>query len=428
MRAVPLRCRVLLYIATNPRRTAFVQRSAAQAARTGQSSKRTVSVSATSDTIFMRRALELARQGSGLTAPNPMVGAVIVREGRTVGEGFHPRAGQAHAEIRAIESATVPLAGADMYCTLEPCSHDTPAKRTPPCVHRIIQERFRRVVVSTIDPNPHVDGRGVAILREAGIDVSVGSLDREATLLNAAYFKYIQTGLPLVHLKVAMSLDGRIATRTSDSRWITDGDARTRVHEMRHASDAVLVGANTARIDNPRLTVRHLEGRQPRRIILDETLTLPRDLTVFSDDFRTHTQVITTAGHDPEQRRWLERQGVRVEVVPTTATGMIDLKAMLRRLGEQRITSILVEGGGEVVTAFIRNGLFDSVAFFVAPILLGRGVDAVGDLQVERVADALRLQLVTHTPINDQWLIEGYRDPRATFGKLADKVLCLPDS
>jgi diaminohydroxyphosphoribosylaminopyrimidine deaminase/5-amino-6-(5-phosphoribosylamino)uracil reductase len=379
----------------------------------------------------MKRVFDLAKNGLGYTSPNPLVGAVIVKDGRVIGEGFHPRYGEKHAEIIAIEHAVEPVSGATLYCNLEPCCHNTPAKKTPPCTRRLIDEHIGRVYISTLDPNPHVCGKGIAALQEAGIGVKSGLLAEEAIKLNETYFKYIQTGLPFVHLKMALSLDGRIATFQNDSKWITDETARQMVHQMRHQYDAVMVGLNTVKQDNPRLTVRLPDGKQPFRIVLDGKLAIPRNSHVLQDEHREKTIIFTTPDHDRQTRRFIEYLGARVEVVEASSGGKIKLNTMLQRLANLGITSLLVEGGGRVFTEFIAQKLFDKVSLFYAPLFIGKGIEAVGDLGVAQIASAMRLENVSHTIINDQVLIQGYRNWQEAFGKLQFKTAdstCLPVS
>lgn len=373
---------------------------------------------------YMERALALAQNGSGYTSPNPMVGAVLVKNGQIIGEGHHPKPGQKHAEVMAIENAPVSAEGAEMFCNLEPCSHDTPKKRTPPCANRLITEKIKKVHISTIDPNPHVNGRGISALRNAGIEVEVGQLSEKATLLNEAYFKYIQTGVPLVHLKMAVSIDGRIATGANDSKWITDRDARKVVHQMRHEHDAVLVGLNTVRADNPRLTVRLVAGKQPLRVVPDTHLEIPENCSLVSDAFVESTYIFTTEHHCPEKRQRLEGRGVRIRIVDKDNNGQAKLKSILTELGRMGISSLLVEGGGRIYTEFIRQQQFDKISIFLAPIIIGKGISAIGDLGITKITDAIHLQKTTYEMINKQVLIRGYRNLSETLGK----VSCLQES
>ena len=386
---------------------------------------------------YMNRTLELASNGIGYTSPNPMVGAVIVKGGRIIGEGFHKKCGKNHAEIDAIENATEPVAGAALYCNLEPCSHDYPSKRTPPCTRQLISEKIKKVYISTIDPNPHVNGNGIAALRDAGIEVTVGRLAEKAIKFNEAYFKYVQTGLPFVNLKIAMSLDGRIATHQNDSRWITNESARSIVHQMRHQHDAVLVGANTAFLDNPRLTVRHFAGKQPLRIVLDSNLKLPKESHLLQDEFREQTLIFTTRHHDKQNRQFAEYQGARVVEIEEDPIGRINLKKVLKYLGQSDVSSLLVEGGAGIFTEFIKQSFFDKLSIFYAPILIGKGVEAVGDLNTSLVSQALRLEDVSFQVINDQMFFQGYRKLKETFGALHPQLtgstqftdsICLPVS
>ncbi len=375
----------------------------------------------------MIRALKLAKNGCGYTSPNPMVGCVIIKDGRIIGEGFHPQFGQKHAEVMAIENATEPVAGAEMYCNLEPCTATIPAKKTPPCVERIIDENIRKVYISTIDPNPHVNGRGIELMKGSGIEVVLGIEAEQALHLNKAYFKYIQSRLPFVHLKIAMSLDGRIATRAGDSKWITNREARTIVHRMRHQYDAVLVGLNTVKVDDPRLTLRMVEGRQPYRIVLDDHLTIPPHRNLLTDEYGEKTIIYTTVNHDAKAKTKLEQQGIKVKVVENTPQGKVDIKAVLDSLGKMGISSVLVEGGSQIFTEFIARQLFDEISFFIAPRIMGKGIEAFGDLGITKVSDALRLQNVKVNSVNGQLLVHGYRNLNDTFGQILREVECLPE-
>jgi len=284
------------------------------------------------------------------------------------------------------------------------------------------------VYISTLDPNPYVNGNGVAALREAGIEVETGFLSETAVKLNETYIKFIQTGLPFVHLKIAMSLDGRIAAASGDSKWITDRAARRRVHQLRHQYDAVLVGAETVRVDNPRLTVRLIEGRQPWRVVLSGRLDIPLDSEVLQDDFREKTIIFSTPAFDPQQRRAIEEQGVKVEIVKPDPQGRVDVQEVVIRLGQMGISSLLVEGGSRIFSEFIARQLFDKISFFLAPIIIGDGISAIGDLQTGKIAGALRLQHLEMETINDQILLQGYRNLRETFGSLTEAITCLPES
>ena len=309
----------------------------------------------------MRRALALARCGIGKTSPNPAVGAVLVRDGKIVGEGWHKRAGGPHAEIFAI--ATGNARGATLYVTLEPCGTHG---RTPPCTDAIIAAGIRRVVVAARDPNPCHNGRGLVVLRRAGIQCATGLLADEATQLNSAFNKWITTGKPLVIAKAALSLDGKMATRTGDSKWITSDAARREAHKLRAGVDAIMVGAGTVIADNPRLTLRHgIRGRQPWRVVVDSRGRSPRTANLFTDA-QCHRTIVCTSKLAPVKwRHSLALLGVTVLVLPAEK-----LPVLLAELGRMEITSVLVEGGSELLGAFFDAGLVDQVAFFFAPKII----------------------------------------------------------
>ena len=376
------------------------------------------------DTLFMERAIRLAEKARGCTSPNPLVGAVLAKNGRIIGEGYHERCGERHAEIAAIEKAVEDVEGSELYCNLEPCCHVTPEKRTPPCVKRIIRERIRRVVISTVDPNPHVRGRGTEELRRRGIEVETGVLAHRAAILNEVYFKFIQKGQPFIHLKVAQSLDGRIATSIGDSKWISDEKARRLVHQMRHSHDAVLIGANTVRIDNPSLTVRLYKGiphvKQPLRVILDGSLSIPAESTVLNDRFREKTIIFTSPDCDMSKKALFQEKKIRVLTVPRTHEGLLDIESILKELAALKVTSLLVEGGARVFTEFIRRKLADKISLFIAPIILGRGIEVVNELNIQKLSQAYRLRHVTIETIDDQVLFQGYPNPEITFGELVE--------
>lgn len=371
---------------------------------------------------YMQKALKLAGIPEGVTAPNPMVGAVLVKNGKIIGKGFHARCGEKHAEVNAIENATESTKGATLYSNLEPCCHDIPEKKTPPCTARIINEGIKRVVISTLDPNPHVDGKGIEILRKAGIEVIRGVLAKEAILLNEVYLKFIQTKIPFIHLKIAQTLDGKIATQKFDSKWITDEEARAQVHRLRHRYSSILVGLNTVRTDNPKLTARLGLENQPYRIVVDEKLETPIDSNILNDEFSNRSIIFTTPRHNNGIKEQLLKKGIQLHVVNGNGTGTVNMHEVVKKLGEMGITSILVEGGSKIFTHFIKESLFDKISTFIAPIILGKGIDAVGDLRIERIADALKLEQIKIDRINNQLLVEGYRDLSATFGKLRGAI------
>lgn len=358
------------------------------------------------DQEYMRMALDLAVRAWGRTSPNPMVGAVVVRGGEIVGQGFHARAGQPHAEVEALRQAGEAARGATLYVTLEPCCH---YGRTGPCTEAVIAAGVRRVVVAMRDPNPKVAGKGVARLREAGIEVVEGVLRDEATLVNEVYLKYITARMPFVALKAAVSLDGKIATRTGDSRWITGKEARLYAHRLRDVYDAILVGLGTVLQDDPSLTTRLPEGgRDPVRIVLDSTARLPVTARVVTVD-STAPVVVATTERAPEARLTeLKRQGA--EVIRCGAGPRVDLGVLLRELAAREICSVLVEGGAAVHASFVEAGLVDKIHWFVAPKIIG-GVDAPGAVAgrgIAQMSEALCLERVRRLHLGDDVCIEGY--------------------
>ena len=324
------------------------------------------------DIKFMRRTLQLAQKGSGFVSSNPMVGAVIVKNGKVIGEGFHQRFGEAHAEINAIESASQPVRGATLYCNLESCCHRN--KKTPPCIPRIIREGIKRVVIASLDPNPEVNGKGVEFLRNAGIVVETGIMQEESDELNRFFFKYITTMLPYVTLKVAQSIDGKITEKIGEQTWLSAKASQLLVHKWRSAYDAVLIGANTVKIDNPQLTVRYVAGRNPIRVVLDGNLTLNAKYRLFHADYSSKTIVISQGNQD--KKRIKRYKGLNCEVIsiPGGSNNRIPIKDILRVLVQKNITSILVEGGQQIFSQFISQECVDEIAVFIAPKILGRGL------------------------------------------------------
>ena len=349
----------------------------------------------------MALAVREARRGLGRTSPNPAVGAVIVRDGRVVARGHHARAGSSHAEVVAIGRAGARARGADLYTTLEPCDH---WGRTPPCSVAIVEAGVRRVFVGSRDPNPLVNGRGIRRLRRAGVQVETGVLREECDRLNEAWFRFIVSGRPHVTLKAAVTLDGKIATRTGDSRWVTGPEARALVHRLRDRCDAVLVGAGTARADDPRLTtrLRRGRGRNPLRVVLDSRLALPRGLRLFRPGSGGDTLVAHVAGRPPRAIPGVEFVRCRGR------RGRVDLGDLLRRLARRNVTSLLVEGGAEVHRAFLEAGLVDRVMLLLAPkIVGGDGISWVGAPGVRRMADALALEDVEVRRVGGDILVSG---------------------
>ena len=339
----------------------------------------------------MRRALDLAARGVGLVSPNPMVGAVLVRDGEVVGEGWHEGPGRPHAEVAALEAAGDRARGATLFVTLEPCAH---YGRTPPCAPRIVAAEVAMVVAAMGDPNPAVDGRGLAALRSAGVDVSVGLMEDRAARLNAPFLKHVRTGLPHVTLKMAASLDGKVAARDGSSRWITGPEARAEVHRMRGEADAIMVGAGTAFRDDPSLTVRDpgYRGRPPLRVVVDGRGIVPESHEVFSG---APTLVATTEGAPGWRRDAWRATGAEVLVLDDAGSELIPLEDLFRELGKRDVQRVLLEGGPTLAWEAVRSGLVDEVVLFFAPILVG-GQDAPSVLMgggIPTIAAPFRLDL-----------------------------------
>ncbi|HJX30500.1 MAG TPA: bifunctional diaminohydroxyphosphoribosylaminopyrimidine deaminase/5-amino-6-(5-phosphoribosylamino)uracil reductase RibD, partial [Thermodesulfobacteriota bacterium] len=337
---------------------------------------------------YMWLAIKLASKAQGQTSPNPLVGALIVKSGKIVGQGFHRRSGTPHAEINALKKSGDQAQGAELYLNLEPCSH---FGRTPPCVDAIIQKKIMKVFMGMVDPNPLVRGKGIRRLKEAGIEVATGILEKECRKLNEVFIKYITTKRPFVILKTAASLDGRIAAETGDSQWITNEKSREYVHQLRSAVDAVLVGIGTVKKDDPQLTCRlkNRKGRDPIRIVVDSTLSISPKAKVLNPHSPAPTIIATTPKASLKKRALLEKKGARILVIPSQ--GWVDLCLLMEALGKEEITSVLIEGGSEINTSALQSGIVDKVLFFYAPKIIG-GKQAplmVGGKGIARVKDAL---------------------------------------
>lgn len=315
------------------------------------------------DIDYMKLALQIAKSTRGQTSPNPIVGSVVVKDGQIVGIGAHLKAGEGHAEVQALKMAGEKARGATIYVTLEPCSH---YGKTPPCADLIIERGIKRAVIATTDPNPKVAGNGIQKLKDAGIEVVVGVCREEADKMNAVFFHYIKTKRPYVTLKTAMTLDGKIATKTGESKWITSGEAREDAHYYRHVNDAILVGVGTVIADDPSLTTRlPLGGKQPIRIVLDRHLRTPLKAKLVQDQLAP-TWIITTEHASEEKEYQLRENGVRVIRLPD-----FSLSSVLNVLGEQKITSLFVEGGAEISGSFLKEQLVHQWIIYVAPKAFG---------------------------------------------------------
>ena len=356
------------------------------------------------DEIFMREALRIARNAEGRTSPNPLVGAVVVREGKIIAEGWHRRAGTPHAEVHALNMAGELAKGATLYVTLEPCSH---FGRTPPCARAIVDAGITRVVAAMTDPNPQVAGRGFDILRAAGIQVEVGLLESEARRLNEVFLKWVTRKLPFVTLKFACSLDGKIATVGGESQWISGIESRTFTHRLRDINDAILVGAGTVLADNPSLTTRLVEGKNPVRVIVDSNARTPLDSTVVTDK-SARTIIAVTSNAPAEKLSELEACGV--ETICAGGGERVDLEILMRELASRELTSVLVEGGGTIHFAMLNAGLVDKIFAFVAPKIIGgaNALTAVEGAGFEKLSDAVNLNDLTTERLGDDILISGY--------------------
>ena len=350
------------------------------------------------DQFFITETLRLAKKGMGWTFPNPMVGAVIVCDGKIIGRGYHTKVGFPHAEIEALHSGKTSAKGATLYVNLEPCSH---VGKTPPCVAAIIQSGIKRVVCCSLDPNTKVHGKGVAALQKAGIHVTVGILEQEARALNEAFFTFHEKKRPFVALKFAASLDGKIATKTGDSQWITNGKARSFARSLRGDYQAILVGITTVLRDNPHLGVRKKGKKDPLRIILDSQLRIPLSSRVLRD---THVLIVTTERASKKKKEELEKKNIPVF---SFKGEHITISSLLSELYKREITSLLVEGGGAVSGRFVDSGSVDTLYAFYAPVIIGGEGGAIGGAGAGKIADALSLTHVSFRRFDDNFLVSG---------------------
>lgn len=374
----------------------------------------------------LQRTLRLAEEGRRGAPPNPLVGAVITRENRVIATGYHAHYGGLHAEADALNAAGPAAEGSTLYCNLEPCSYTAPGKHQPPCTRHIIEAGVKTVVIGQLDPNPHVRGRGVQQLRDAGVQVVVTEEPGEYWRFNDVFNTVMALDRPMIHLKTAMSLDGRIATAGGDSKWITDEAARREAHQLRAQRDAVAVGIGTVLTDDPSLTTRLVAGADPRPVVFDSDLRIPQDSVLVRS--RAAELIVVTRAETLEKRReryqQLEGRGVTVVGVaaPEGGAAGVDLPdahengaagvdlpnavdVLRQRFG---IRSMLVEGGSHLVTAFVAADLFDRITAFLAPIIIGSGIPAIGDLGTSEIAAALRLEGVRWQRIGEQQMVDGY--------------------
>ena len=356
------------------------------------------------DEIFMREALRIARHAEGRTSPNPLVGAVIVRDGKIIAQGWHRQAGTPHAEIHALNMAGELSRGATLYVTLEPCSH---FGRTPPCAQAVINAGISRVVAAMSDPNPKVAGHGFEMLRSAGIEVDVGILEAEARRLNEVFLKYITQKLPFVTLKFACSLDGKIATSTGESQWISCEESRKFSHHLRDINDAILIGVGTVLADNPSLTTRLVDGKNPVRVIVDSKIRTPLDSKVVTDK-SARTIIATTANAPIEKISALKSLGV--EIIVAGNGERVDLEILMRELASRELTSVLIEGGGQIHFSMLKAGLVDKIFAFIAPKIIGgsNALTAVEGAGFTKISDAVTLKNFTAEQIGTDFLLQGY--------------------
>jgi len=365
----------------------------------------TLAFSFMNDEHWMKRALRLAEKGKGRTSPNPMVGAVLVKNGKVIGEGYHIKAGADHAEIIALTKGGEKAEGTTLYLNLEPCIH---YGRTPPCAPAVIEAKVKRVVIGMEDPNPLVRGRGLESLKKAGLDVEVGILEKECRRLNEAFCKYILKKEPFVILKVAATLDGKMATRERDSKWISGETSRQFVHRMRDQVDGVLVGVGTVLKDDPQLTTRIKKGRDPYRIILDSRLRIPEEAKVIGNS-PSKAIIATTELAARDKIEKLEKRGVRILVLDSKK-GKVDLKHCLSKLGEMEIMSLMVEGGSQINGSFLDEGLIDKIFLFISPKLIGdrEALGIFGGHGKATLKEAIALNELRVRRIGEDILIEGY--------------------
>jgi diaminohydroxyphosphoribosylaminopyrimidine deaminase/5-amino-6-(5-phosphoribosylamino)uracil reductase len=350
----------------------------------------------------MGLALKEAIKGTGKVSPNPLVGAIVVKNGKIIGKGHHKVFGQAHAEVNALDSCTESPAGSDLFVTLEPCSH---FGKTPPCTDRIIKEKIARVFIGTIDPSPHSAGKGIVILKKAGIKVLTGICEEKCRLVNSAFFHYVLYRTPLIILKAAVSLDGSIATDENDSKWISNEKSRTLAHRIRNSYDAVLVGKNTVLTDDPELTVRKVKGRNPVRIVIDRDLSLPHNKKVF--DGQAKTIVITSASTKKIKETFFNDRGISLVKVGEK-DGLLDLEEAFKIIGKTGITSIMAEGGAAVHNYLLKNRLAGRVNIFIAPKLIGSSKRFFFDSGFRSVNDSISLDTIAVKNIDGDLFLDAF--------------------
>jgi len=362
------------------------------------------------DAIYMQEALYLARKGEGMVSPNPMVGSIIVKDSKVIGKGYHQKCGEAHAEINAINDATESLEGSTLYVTLEPCCHTK--KKTPPCTEAIKDLPFKRIVIGALDPNPEVSGKGVDYLRNQGFKVDVGVLGAECAEINSSFEKFIVKKKSYVHLKLAQTLDGKMVTNSGSSKWITDDEARKKVHELRYRYDAIMIGKKTLINDNPSLTIRYglnSGGKIPWRIVVGDPAGLETHYNLFNDEFVSKTMMVfrkrKCSVTEETKMKLLQERGVLF--VPVEGEGnWLTPSEILTALAEQKIGSVLIEGGPTLLTQFVDAGEYDKISIFIAPKVIGNG-RSFFESDTQDMAQALSLKNPRYEMVNNQIIIEA---------------------
>lgn len=354
---------------------------------------------------FMKMAIELAKKGEGNVSPNPMVGAVIVKDGKVIGQGYHEKCGEGHAEVNAFKSLKEDPSEATMYVTLEPCSH---YGKTPPCADLIIKNKISKVIIGMVDPNPLVAGKGIEKLKNAGIEVEIGVLESECIKLNEVFIKYITAKRPFVVLKAAMSIDGKIATKTGESKWISCEDSRLQVHKLRNKLSGIMVGVNTVIKDNPELTCRLENGNSPIRIIVDSTLRIPLNSKVLNNK-DNKTIIATTNKVDMAKVEEISEMNAKVLIIDEK-DGRVDLNKLMAKLGELNIDSILLEGGAILNYSALEEKIVDKVMMYISPKIIGgeESKTPIGGYGIDKLNNAFKLKNLKTSIVGEDILVEGY--------------------
>ncbi len=360
------------------------------------------------DEQYMKEALKLAAGGKGFVNPNPLVGAVIVKNGKIIGKGYHKFFGGPHAEVYALREAGDNAKGSDLYVTLEPCSH---YGKTPPCAKAIVEAGIKKVVIGSVDPNPLVSGRGVKILRDKNIEVVTGVMEREAAKINEIFMNYIKSKVPFVILKAGVTLDGKIATASGESKWITGEKSRLKVHQMRNRVMAIMVGVGTVILDDPLLTTRLEEKcKSPKAIIVDSKLRVPVEAQIFKTSHEREIIIACTEKFDKHKAESLKSMGVNIVACPENKEGRVDLKYLAKKLGEMGIDSVLIEGGAELNFSALKSGIVNKVIYFIAPKILG-GKNAKTSVEghgIENLSDSIKLKDIYVENVGEDIMIQTY--------------------